>query len=107
MTFVEEGEMDDLEGRWDLKRTGGLLPPLRFMHKRISGERGATCLTGAVRVPFDVRDREDGGAELRYPLGLLRDRVVPDGEGGWTGESRLLGVRIGRFRMRRQALDRV
>jgi hypothetical protein len=106
MTFAEEGEMNDLEGRWDLRRTGWLLPPLRLLHKRISGEHGATCLTGAVRVPFDVRDREDGGAELVYPLGLLRDRVVPDGEGGWSGESRLLGVRIGRFRMRRQALDR-
>jgi len=93
--------MDDLDGRWDLRRTGGLLPPLRLLHKRIDGGRGATHLTGRARVPFDVRAEGGDGAELVYPLGLLRDRLVPDGEGGWTGESRLLGFRIGTFRMRR------
>jgi hypothetical protein len=92
--------MDGLDGRWDLRRTGGLLPPLRLLHKRIDGGRGGTHLTGAVHVPFDVREEEGGGAELVYPLGLLRDHLVPDGEGGWTGESRLLGFRLGRFRMR-------
>ena len=92
--------MDQLDGRWDLRRTGGLLPPLRLLHKRIQGDRGDTQLFGPARVPFDVREGDGGRAELVYPLGLLRDRVVPDGEGGWTGESRLLGFRVGRFRMR-------
>ncbi len=94
--------MDDLDGRWDLRRTGGLLPPLRLLHKRIDGEHGATHLAGPVRVPFDVREGDGGRAELVYPFGLLRDQLVPDGDGGWTGEARLLGFRVGRFRMRRE-----
>ncbi|HMO00286.1 MAG TPA: hypothetical protein PKD59_12815 [Miltoncostaeaceae bacterium] len=93
--------MNELDGRWDLRRTGGLLPPLRLLHKRIDGEEGATHLVGPLRVPFDVRQGEGGRAELVYPLGLLRDQLVPDGEGGWDGEARLLGFRVGRFRMRR------
>ena len=94
--------MDELDGRWDLRRTGGLLPPLRLLQKRIDGGRGATHLTGMVRVPFDVREGDAGRAELVYPLGLLRDQLVPDGEGGWEGEARFLGFRVGRFRMRRE-----
>jgi hypothetical protein len=94
--------MDDLDGRWDLRRTGGLLPPLRLLHKRIDGGHGATHLTGGARVPFEVREGDGGRAELVYPLGLLRDQLVPDGEGGWEGEARLLGFRVGRFRMRRE-----
>lgn len=93
--------MGELDGRWDLRRTGGLLPPLRMLHKRVEGDHGATHLTGAVRVPFEVRAGDGGRAELVYPLGLLRDQLVPDGQGGWEGESRLLGFRIGTFRMRR------
>jgi len=94
--------MDELDGRWDLRRTGGLLPPLRLLQKRIEGGHGATHLTGMVRVPFDVREGDAGRAELVYPLGLLRDQLVPDGEGGWEGEARFLGFRVGRFRMRRE-----
>jgi hypothetical protein len=98
--------VNDLDGRWRLRRTGGLLPPLRLLHKRIAGGHGATHLTGALRLPFDVREREgdEGGptAELVYPLGLVRDRLTPAGDGGWEGETRVLGVRVGRFRMRRE-----
>ena len=94
--------MDDLDGRWKLRRTGGLLPPLRMLHKRIDGGHGATHLTGPVRVPFDVKLGEEGRAELVYPFGLLRDQLVSDGEGGWVGEFRVLGFQVGRFRMRRE-----
>ena len=94
--------MEDLDGRWDLRRTGGLLPPLRLMQKRIHGGHGATHVLGPARVPFDVREGDGGRAELVYPLGLLRDQLVPDGQGGWDGESRLLGFRVGRFHMRRE-----
>lgn len=88
-----------LTGRWSLRRTGGLLPPLGLLHKRIEGRRGATRL-GPVGLPFRVR-AGPRGPELAYigPLRLLTDRLRPDGSGGWEGEAVLAGVRIGRFRM--------
>ena len=96
-------ELRDLDGLWALARVSGALPPLGLLHKRIDGRRGATHWGPVVRVPFRVRVMGDG-AELIYrgPLGVWRDTIVPSA-GGWTGEARLLGVRVGRFRMTRRA----
>lgn len=85
-------------GRWALARTGGLLPPLGALNKRIVGDRGATRLGALPLLPFRVRPGPRG-PQLEYPLGILRDDLEPAGDGGWDGETRLLGVRVGRFRM--------
>jgi hypothetical protein len=97
------GERDDLSGRWELSRVSGLLPPLGLMHKRITGGRGATLIGSMIGIPFRVR-AGDRGPELVYagPLGLVRDRLRPRGDGGWDGEATVLGLRIGRFRMTRR-----
>ena len=50
-----------LEGNWQVLRTGGLLPPLIGVRKRIEGDRGWTSLGPLPGAPFDVV-----GHELRY-----------------------------------------
>lgn len=94
----------DLSGRWALAREGGLLPPLGLLHKTVADGRGATRLGRWVALPFRVRQGERG-PEIVYagPLGVVRDRLTPRADGGWDGETRLLGVRIGRFTMSRDA----
>jgi hypothetical protein len=91
-----------LDGRWRLRRTAGLVPPLGLLHKRIAGDRGATHLGAVLRLPFRVRFTT-AGPELVYagPLGFVRDRLTPDGEDAWTGEMLIAGRRAGRFRMTR------
>lgn len=86
-----------LDGHWLVRRTGGLLPPIVGVTKRVDGDRGETRL-GPLRLPFRV-----DGDELRYagPLGWVVDRVRPDGE-GWSGRTFVLGREIGRFELRRR-----
>lgn len=88
-----------LDGRWAVRREAGMLPPLRFVHKRIAGGNGTTRL-GPVGLPFRVRTGPDG-PELAYrgPLAPVRDRLHRRAEDVWGGETFLAGVRIGRFRM--------
>ncbi len=90
------------DGDYALRRTGGLLPPLRGVTKRVAGARGATVVLGRLRLPFTLEQRADH-VELRYrgPLGVLRDRLQPAGDGRWTGEATVLGRRYGRFSMTR------
>jgi hypothetical protein len=86
----------ELDGEWDVRRVGGLLPPLYGVRKRIAGGSGATVL-GPVSAGFDVV-----GRELRY-RGLfagLVDAVEPDGA-GWRGVARYRGRTLGRFAMNR------
>jgi ferritin-like metal-binding protein YciE len=87
----------DLDGIWRVERTGGLLPPLRGVRKRIHGARGATLLGGSVGFRFDV-----AGRELRYraPLGGLVD-VLDGGGDVLSGRATFLGRELGRFRMTR------
>jgi len=88
--------MPALDGRWDVRRTGGLLPPLFGVGKMIEGDHGYTTF-GPLRVPFRVE-----GLTLRY-TGLLRgleDALVPDGD-GYAGRSYLAGRELGRFELRR------
>jgi ferritin-like metal-binding protein YciE len=84
----------DLDGTWDVERTGGLLPPLLGVRKTIRGSRGRTSV-GPLAVPFAVV-----GGELRYgrPLQGFVDVLEPSPE-GWEGRALFRGREYGRFRM--------
>jgi hypothetical protein len=86
----------ELDGLWNVKRTGGFLPPLFGVRKRISDGRGETTL-GPLRFRFDVV-----GQELRYrsPLCGLVDVLQPDG-GGFRGRAIYRGRELGRFALSR------
>jgi len=88
--------MPELDGIWDVKRTGGLLPPLVGVRKRITGTRGETQLPGGVLgAPFDVV-----GLELHYrrPFAGFIDILAPDGE-GFAGRATFRRREFGRFEM--------
>lgn len=87
--------MSDLDGVWRVRRTGGALPPLFGMQKRIEGRRGTTVL-GPLRMPFRVE-----GLTLRYdrPFGPLVDVLEPDGD-GFRGRATLAGRTYGTFELR-------
>jgi hypothetical protein len=87
--------VNDLDGIWELERTGGVLPSLRGVTKWIEGNRGETRV-GGLRVPFRV-----DGLELRYPGGLLVDTLVRRSDGAYDGTATFLGQRYGTFCMRR------
>ena len=89
--------MQGLDGVWKVERTGGALPPLYGVRKRIRGQRGETFF-GPVPVRFAVV-----GNELRYraPLFGLVDVLEPGGD-GFEGRATLFGVELGRFRMTRE-----
>jgi hypothetical protein len=92
---------NELDGLWDVHRTGGALPPMRgIVRKRIENGRGWTIALG-VRLPFVV-----DGLALRYPGGGLVDELVPDGPEAYSGTTRLFGRTVGTFRLTRSALRR-
>jgi ferritin-like metal-binding protein YciE len=86
--------MPELDGVWNVERTGGLLPPLLGMRKTIHGSRGRTGL-GPVSVPFDVRG---GALHYRRPLHGFVDQLEPAGD-GWSGRALFQGREYGRFRL--------
>lgn len=88
--------MNELDGNWEVKRTGGLLPPLTGVRKRITGTHGTTRLHDAVGVPFDVV-----GNELHYraPFSGFVDVLSPD-EHGFSGRVTFMGRELGRFELR-------
>jgi ferritin-like metal-binding protein YciE len=90
----------ELDGVWDVRRTGGALPPLYGVRKRIHGRRGET-LFGPLPVAFEVR-----GLQLRYraPLLGLVDVLEPAAEGTYRGRTRLGGREIGQFELRRSGV---
>jgi ferritin-like metal-binding protein YciE len=92
--------MDQLDGVWTVERTGGALPPMVGVRKRIDGTRGTT-LAGRVAMPFDVR-----GLELRYrrPFVGLVDVLEPE-NGGFRGRATLFGRELGKFRLRRVTVN--
>jgi ferritin-like metal-binding protein YciE len=89
-----------LDGVWDVERTGGLLPPLAGMRKRIGGTRGVT-LVGPARMSFDVR-----GNELHYrrPFHGFVDVLEPSGDDVFHGRATFMGREFGTFDLRRIAM---
>jgi hypothetical protein len=86
---------NELNGNWDVHRTGGALPPMRGMvRKQIENGRGWTIAAG-VRIPFVV-----DGLSLRYPFGLV-DELVPTGPDTYDGTAKLFGRAVGTFRLTR------
>lgn len=85
--------MAELDGTWEVRRTGGLLPPLAGVRKVISGTRGTTRVRGVVGVPFDVV-----GLELHYraPFTGFVDELTP-AAGGFHGRATYRGREFGRF----------
>jgi ferritin-like metal-binding protein YciE len=97
--------MPELDGIWDVRRTGGLLPPLLGVRKRIDGGRGATTIGPSPGAAFDVV-----GTELRYraPFTGFVDRLEPAGEGRFAGTATFRGRTYGRFdliRLERGPMD--
>ena len=92
--------MAELDGLWTVERTGGALPPMVGVRKRVRGDRGKTT-AGAVAMPFDVI-----GLTLRYrrPFAGLVDQLQRDGD-EFTGRATFLGREVGTFRMRRVDVD--
>ena len=84
-----------LDGRWDVKRAGGLLPPLAGVRKEISGNHGVTRIGPFPGAPFDV-----AGLELRYrfPFSGFVDVLEPR-PGGYEGRAQAFGRQFGCFRM--------
>jgi ferritin-like metal-binding protein YciE len=82
-----------LEGTWDVRRTGGLLPPLLGVRKVIRGDRGETRIGDVAGVPFDVV-----GLELRYraPFTGFVDVLTPHGD-GFRGRATAFGRTFGHF----------
>jgi hypothetical protein len=89
--------VSSLDGRWRVIRTGGLLPPLFGVEKRIAGDRGETRLGPLPGLPFRVV-----GLELHYrpPLSGFVDVLEPD-ELGFRGRATFRGTEFGRFVIRR------
>ena len=89
--------MSTLDGSWKVRRTGGFLPPLIGVHKRIEGSRGETRIGKIAGVPFDVV-----GLELHYrrPFAGFVDVLTPDGE-AFQGRATFRGREFGRFEMTR------
>jgi hypothetical protein len=92
--------VSELDGVWDVKRVGGLLPPMVGVRKEIGGDHGVTTL-GPLRFPFAVEERS---LRYRIPPGLV-DELEPDGD-GFRGRALLAGREVGRFRLERIAATR-
>lgn len=90
--------MPGLDGEWTVVRTGGWLPPLVGVRKRIAGGRGRTAVGPFPGVPFEVVD-----LELRYrrPFGAFVDVLEPAGEDSYDGRATFRGRTFGRFRLTR------
>jgi ferritin-like metal-binding protein YciE len=97
----------DLEGFWRVERTGGLLPPMVGVWKRIEGAQGETRVGFLIGWPFDVERRPEGFALVyRLQFSAFVDEIRAGPEGSWVGSSVLGGREFGRFRMRRMGRSR-
>jgi hypothetical protein len=87
-----------LDGTWNVYRTGGWLPPLIGVRKRITGTHGVTAIGPLPGAPFDVV-----GLELHYraPFGGFVDVLSPAGDGEFSGRATFRGRQFGTFRLSR------
>jgi hypothetical protein len=94
--------VDELDGVWKVERTGGALPPLLGVTKRIDGARGRTIIPGLPPLAFEVR-----GLSLHYkaPFKGLVDVLEPDGADRFRGRATLGGRTFGRFAMKRRPAE--
>jgi len=94
-------DVAELDGVWRVERTGGALPPLRGVVKRIHGTRGRTIFPGLPAMPFEVK-----GLSLHYhpPFSGLVDELEPDGDDVFRGRATIAGRTFGHFAMRRQTM---
>jgi ferritin-like metal-binding protein YciE len=95
-------DVTELDGVWRVERSGGALPPLVGVTKRIHGTQGRTVFPGLPPMPFEVR-----GLSLHYrpPFSALVDVLEPDGANTLRGRATIAGRTFGHFTMRRQAMD--
>ena len=89
--------MSELDGVWEVKRTGGALPPLLGVRKEISGASGATKVASLPGVPFDLV-----GLSLRYrvPFAGFVDFLEHEGA-GYRGLATFRGREFGKFELKR------
>ena len=89
--------MAELDGVWNVRRLGGLLPPLAGVRKRIEGSRGETSIGPLPGAPFEVV-----GLSLRYraPFTGFVDELRPHAD-GYLGRATFRGQEFGRFAMER------
>jgi hypothetical protein len=92
----------ELDGVWNVRRTGGLLPPMVGVRKIIRGGSGETRIGRLVGVPFDVV-----GLSLRYraPFRGFVDELEPDGD-RYLGRATFRGQVFGRFALQRISDER-
>jgi hypothetical protein len=89
--------VSELDGIWNVKRVGGLLPPMVGVRKRIGGASGETRIGPLVGVPFDVV-----GLDLHYrpPFRGFVDQLEPAVD-GYRGRATFRDREFGRFRLTR------
>jgi hypothetical protein len=97
---VQRYRVGELDGKWDVKREGGLLPPMVGVRKEIAGSEGVTT-AGPLRFAFTVEGRS---LRYRFPPGLV-DELEPDGD-GYRGRAFFAGRELGRFRLERAGATR-
>jgi len=87
----------ELDGVWEVRRTGGALPPMLGVRKEITGESGVTKLGPLPGAPFDLV-----GLSLRYraPFVGFVDVLERDGE-GYRGRATFRGREFGKFELKR------
>jgi hypothetical protein len=83
----------ELDGVWNVKRVGGLLPPLVGVRKRIRGSSGETRIGPLLGVPFDVVGRD---LHYRPPFQGFVDQLEPAGD-HYLGRATFRGREFGRF----------
>lgn len=90
--------MDELEGRWQVERLSGALPPMVAVHKEIHGMRGETRFGHLLGLRFRIEEREGCPALVyRPPFTMLVEEVRKRTDDSWLGETTLGGVPSGDF----------